>query len=144
MNSVNLIGNLVRDPEIRYSNSGTAVCTFSLAINRGKNKNGEDMGADFPRIICFYKLAENCGRYLHKGSKAGVSGKIQTGSYENSRGERIYTTDVIANRVDFLEKRETNRGGIPEEYYPQQYGGDDIPGGAPAGFEAIGDDDVPF
>ena len=143
MNSVNLIGNITKDPEVRYTNSGMAVCQFTIALNRGRNKNGEDLGADFPRVICFDKQAENCGKFLHKGSKVAVIGKLQTGSYENQQGVRVYTTDVVANRVEFLDRKGSNQDGIPSEYYPSNYGGDDVPGGAPAGFETI-DDDVPF
>ncbi len=97
MNTVNLIGNLTRDPELRYSESGeqTAVCSFTIAINRPKN------GADFPRIKCFGRTAENCDRYLSKGRKVAVTGRIQTGSYEKD-GQKIFTTDVIADRVEFL------------------------------------------
>jgi len=135
MNCVTLIGNLTRDPEIRHTDQGLVICTFSLALNRGKDKDGKDKGADFPRIICFDKQAENCGKYLNKGSKVGVMGKIRTGSYERN-GEKVYTTDVVASSVEFLK----TKGGtdtIPPEYYPES-------SGIPEGFEPIEDDDIPF
>lgn len=101
MNNVALIGNLTRDPEMRYINGNMAIATFSIAINRPKKKDGSDGGADFPRITVFGTQAENCERFLHKGSKVGIVGKIQTGSYEKD-GQRFYTTDIVADRVEFL------------------------------------------
>ena len=100
MNSVYLIGNLTRDPDISYK-PGTepmCVCKFSLAVNEGY---GENKRADYPSVVCFGRTAENCEKYLHKGSKVAVSGKIQTGSYEKD-GRKIYTTEVIAIRLEFL------------------------------------------
>lgn len=102
MNSVILIGNLARDPELSYTpNTQTAVCRFSLAVNRPK-KDGEDQGADFIRITVWGKQAENCDRYLSKGRKVAVNGRIQTGSYKDKNGQTVYTTDVVANNVEFL------------------------------------------
>ena len=104
MNSVALIGRLTKDPEVRYiSENQTAVATFSIAINRGKDKNGQDRGADFPRVTVFGRQAENCERYLAKGRLVGVQGHIQTGSYKDKDGKNVYTTDVIAERVEFLD-----------------------------------------
>ena len=145
MNSVNLIGRLTRDPEVRYgAGSQTAVCTFTVAIDRGKDRDGNDRGADFPRITVFGKQAENCERYLKKGRLVGVSGRIQTGSYQNKDGATVYTTDVVADRVEFLEwgdRPQSNGGGA-------QYGnsGSTQPSGfdqAPEGFSAI-EEDIPF
>lgn len=98
-----LTGRLTKDPEVRYT-SGTqmAVCTFTLAIDR-QVKQGEEKKADFPRVTVFGKQAENCERFLAKGKLAGVQGRLQTGSYTNKDGITIYTTDVIADRVEFLE-----------------------------------------
>ncbi len=101
MNNVTLIGNLTRDPEMRYTNGNMAIASFSIAINRPRKKDGSDGGADFPRITVFGAQAENCERFLHKGSKVGIVGKIQTGSYEKD-GQRFYTTDIVADRVEFL------------------------------------------
>ena len=145
MNSVNLIGRLTRDPEVRYgAGSQTAVCTFTVAIDRGKDRDGNDRGADFPRITVFGKQAENCERYLKKGRLVGVSGRIQTGSYQNKDGATVYTTDVVADRVEFLEwgdRPQSNGGGM-------QYGhsGNAQPANldqAPEGFSAI-EEDIPF
>ena len=80
-----------------------AVCRFSIAIDRGKDRDGNDRGADFPNIVVFGKTAENCEKYLAKGRKVGISGHLQTGSYTNKDGVKIYTTDIIADRVDFID-----------------------------------------
>ena len=103
MNSVVLIGRLTRDPETRYT-SGTqmAVCTFTIAIDR-VTRQGEEKKTDFPRITVFGKQAENCERFLKKGRLVGVQGRLQTGSYTNKDGATVYTTDVVADRVEFLE-----------------------------------------
>ncbi len=103
MNSVVLIGRLTRDPEVRYtSGSQMAVCTFSIAIDRPA-RQGEERKTDFPRITVFGKQAENCERFLKKGRLVGVQGRLQTGSYTNKDGATVYTTDVVADRVEFLE-----------------------------------------
>lgn len=139
MNSVNLVGNLTRDPEVRYTQDQNAVCQFSVAISRGKNRNGDDMGADYPRVVVFGKTAENCGKYLRKGSRVGVIGSIRTGSYENQQGNRVYTTDVYASRVEFLtSKSDGQQSNFQRPQANSQY--DDIPDG----FEAIDDEDIPF
>ncbi|MBR2539224.1 MAG: single-stranded DNA-binding protein [Mogibacterium sp.] len=102
MNSVVLIGRLARDPELSYTPSTqTAVCHFTLAVDR-QRRNGEDRGADFLRITVFGRQAENCGRYLAKGRQAAVHGRIETGSYKNREGVTVYTTDIIADNVEFL------------------------------------------
>jgi single-strand DNA-binding protein len=97
-----LIGRLTKDPQIRYTSNNMAVASFTLAIDRPAKK-GEDRQADFPRVIVFGKQAESCERYLFKGMLTAVSGRIQTGKYQNQKGDTVYTTDVVANRVEFLE-----------------------------------------
>lgn len=106
MNSVNLIGRLTADPQIGYGGSSqTAICKFSIAIDRF----GKDGGTDYPRIVVFGKQAENCGKYLAKGRKVGISGRIQTGKYQNKNGDTVYTTDVVADRVEFLSGEKGER-----------------------------------
>lgn len=100
MNNVTLIGRLTKDPEIRQGN--TAVANFTLAIDRPA-RQGEEKKTDFPKIVAFGKTAENCERFLVKGRLVGVQGRIQTGSYKDRDGRTVYTTDVIADRVEFLE-----------------------------------------
>lgn len=113
MNSVHLIGRLTRDPELRYTaGTQTAVATFALAIDRYA-KQGEEKKADFPNIIVFGKTAENCEKYLKKGMLAGVEGRLQTGSYKNKNGNTVYTTDVIADKVEFLEKTKIEKPVSP-------------------------------
>jgi len=108
MNSVTLIGRLTRDPEVRYTNDNTAIATFTLAIDRPVKSGGEKK-ADFPRITVFGKQAENCSKYLSKGLLTGVQGRIQTGSYQSREGTTVYTTDVVADRVEFLEWKDSDR-----------------------------------
>ena len=133
MNSVNLIGRLTRDPEVRYtSGSQMAVARFSIAINR-PSKDGEKQ-ADFPNIVAFGKQAENCERYLGKGRLVGIQGRIQTGSYTNKDGVKVYTTEVVANNVEFLDFGERNKAESHNS------GNDEIP----EGFAAIEDEDIPF
>lgn len=136
MNNVVLIGRLTKDPEVRYTaNTQMAVATFTLAVDRPV-KFGEEKKADFPRVIVFGKQAESCERYLSKGRLVGVQGRLQTGSYKNKDGQTIYTTDVIANRVEFLEWGERElKGQAISEQDPRE----DIPDG----FAAL-DEDVPF
>ena len=106
MNLVVLTGNLAADPEKTYAGSGMAVTRFRLAVNRPFAKKNEGaQTADFIRITCFDKQAEFVDKYLSKGKKVGVEGRIQTGSYQGKDGNTVWTTDVIANRVEFLESK---------------------------------------
>lgn len=128
MNSVLITGRLVRNVECKYTQSQMAVAQFTVAVNRPK-KNGEDNGADFPRCIAFGKTAENLEKFTSKGRLIAVQGRIQTGSYKNKNGETVYTTDVIADRVEFLEYGDKTKREI-EDYAENE-------------FEAIAED-VPF
>lgn len=134
-NVVVLVGNLTKAPEVRYTTSGMAVCTFTIAVNKGKDKNGNDRGVDYPRIIAYNKVAENCGKFLDKGKKVSVVGKISTGSYKKDDGTTVYTTDVVANTVDFLSPANSQQGN-----YNQPVDFTDIPDG----FEMVDDSDIPF
>ena len=107
MNNVVLIGRLTRDPELRYIPSGTAVCNFTLAVDknlsRDKKQEMESKNqptADFIRTIVWGKVAENCAKFLVKGRLVGVQGRIQTGSYDDKDGKRVYTTEVVAQTVE--------------------------------------------
>ena len=102
MNQVILIGRLARDPELSYTpNTQSAMCRFTIAVDRPR-RQGEDAGADFIRITVWGRQAETCDRYLSKGRQVAVAGRIQTGSYKNREGVTVYTTDVVADRVEFL------------------------------------------
>ena len=164
MNSVALIGRLTRDPEVRWTQDQMAIASFSIAIDRPPRKDGTK-DTDFPRITVFGRQAENCEKYLKKGRLVGITGRIQTGSYEKD-GVKVYTTDVVADRVEFLEWGENaqhTRSEPPQHAsYGQQVnysGGSGQPGKdaqpnaqqempaqeqMPMGFEAIKDDDIPF
>ena len=132
MNNVTLLGRLVRDPECRYTQRQKAMTTFTLAVDRGKDKDGKDKGADFIRIVVWGSTAEVCEKYLKKGKQVAIEGRIQTGSYDKN-GQKVYTTDVVANRVHFIYdgQQKAEQGQEPK----QQSLGDS--------FAAI-DEDVPF
>ena len=147
MNKIMLIGRLTRDPEIRYTASTQmAVATFTVAIDRPVRAGGEKQ-TDFPRVTVFGKQAENCEKYLAKGRLVGVQGRIQTGSYQNKDGVTVYTTDVVADRVEFLEwgdrpqRNGQNQGAQGEQ--TKQTSMAELKPEIPRGFEPI-EDDVPF
>lgn len=138
MNSVQLIGRLTRDPEVRYTTgqNQTAVARFAVAVNDGY---GENERTSYINVVVFGRAAENCEKYLAKGRQVGITGRIQTGSYEKD-GRTIYTTDVVASRVEFLgggEAAAKNENSSAEEPAQQQM--DE----APSGFQQL-DDDIPF
>lgn len=116
LNKVTLIGNLTRDPELRYTPQGTAVCTFSLATNRqwvtdaGEKK--ED--AEFHRLVAWNKLAEICAQLLKKGRKVFIEGRLQTRSWQGSDGQQRYTTEVVVSDMILLDSR--REGEIGEEF----------------------------
>lgn len=137
MNNVVLIGRLTRDPEFRYiASSGMAVATFSVAIDRPVGQ-GKEKQTDFPNVTAFGKTAELCEMYTAKGKMIAVQGRIQTGSYENKNGDKVYTTDIIADRVEFLEWKDKEETQQKVQTAPQA-----TP--APQGFAAVDDDDIPF
>ncbi len=158
MNSVSLIGRLTRDPDVRYAaETQRAVARFSIAIDRGKDRNGNDLGTDFPTIVCFGKTAELVERYIKKGRLVGIQGRLQTVFYDKA-GPKIYTTDVLADRVEFLDRAdrsESDGGGFASRAGQTGFGAQQDPGygsdrgGAsggeiPGGFTKLTDDDIPF
>ena len=120
MNRVMLIGRLTRDVEMSYSNNSnnTAVARYTLAVNRQYKREGEQE-ADFLRCIAFGRTAELAEQYLAKGMKIAVEGRIQTGSYTNREGQKVYTTDIVIERQEFLEKRSDNSHPIPDAPYDE-------------------------
>lgn len=112
MNSVVLVGRLTKDPVLRYTQDSKAVADFTLAVDRRFNRDQ----TDFIRIVVWGKQAENCANYLKKGSRAAVSGSIQTGSYTDKNGITRYTTDIVANEVEFLSSA-GGGGGAPRSNY---------------------------
>ena len=123
MNLVVLTGRLVRDPELKYGQSGSAYCKFTLAVNRMKR----DDPADFINCTAFGKTAELIGEYLRKGNNTGVQGRIQTRTYEVN-GEKRYGTDIIVDRIEFLESKNktSSESESPYDFKPaQKYSMDD-------------------
>lgn len=104
MNNVTLMGRLTRDPELKYSQAGKAYCRFTVAINRDFNKDE----ADFINCLAFGKTAETIAEWLGKGRRIALQGRIQTGSYQNSNGDTIYTTEVVADRFEFVDSQNEN------------------------------------
>lgn len=119
INNVTLVGRLTKDPELRYTPNGVANCRFTLAVNRTfKNQNGEQE-ADFIQCVAWRKAAENLSNFQKKGSLIGIVGRIQTGSFEGQDGKRVYTTEVIAESIQFLESR-NSQGNGQEQQQTQQ------------------------
>lgn len=110
MNNVCIIGRLVRDPDVRYTSGGEpmAVARFTVAVNRPRSKDKEQT-SDFPSFVAFGKTAELLEKYFKKGNLIGVTGRIQTGSYTDKNGAKVYTTDVVAEKVHFLESRKDKK-----------------------------------
>jgi single-strand DNA-binding protein len=119
MNKTFLVGHLTKDPELRYSGNNTAIATFSIAVNRPfPNQNGE-READFINIVVWRKQAENAKKYLTKGSLVGIDGRIQTRSYDNQEGKKVYVTEVVADNVHFLGPKGQRSNSVS----PQDFGG---------------------
>ena len=110
MNKVILIGRFTRDPEIRYTQSGTCSATFSIAVDRKYKQEGQPE-ADFPRVIAWGKTAEFIEKYFRQGMKIVIEGRIQTGKYTNKEGQTVYTTDVVAESVEFAESKSAASNG---------------------------------
>ena len=115
MNRVILMGRLTRDPNISYSQSGDnmAIARFTLAVDRrGRRQDGADQQtADFIGCVCFGRQAEFAEKYLRQGTKIAVTGRIQTGSYTNKDGQKVYTTDVVLDDIEFAESKNAQGGG---------------------------------
>lgn len=110
LNRVVLTGRLTRDPELRYTGSGTAVCSFTVAVDRQfRNQNG-DRDADFISCVIWRKSAENFANFTHKGSLVGIDGRLSTRNYENNQGQRVYVTEVTVDNFALLEPRSSNQG----------------------------------
>lgn len=133
MNVVCLIGRLTRDPELQTTSTGMNVCRFTLAVDRRvRSQNGNGPTADFIGCKAFGKTAETIAQYLSKGRKFAVTGHIQTGSYDNQQGQRVYTTDVIVDNFTFID----SRGDSQNSYGGNQggYSSQNPQGGQPGGY----------
>ncbi len=158
MNKILLTGRLTKDPELRTTNSGLAVASFSIAVNRTfKNKEG-NYDADFFNVSVFGKQAENVSKYCFKGSQVGVEGRLQARSYEAQDGTKRYVTDIIADHIEFLgSKKDANTNYVADRNFMDQISDApmdvqtseiEVPEGDPYkdfGNEiTITDDDLPF
>ncbi|MGI5850063.1 MAG: single-stranded DNA-binding protein [Christensenellales bacterium] len=136
MNRATIIGNLTKDPELRTTGSGISVCTFTVAVSRSFNRDE----TDFIPVVTWRALAENCSKFLSKGRKVGVSGRIQTRSYEANNGERRYVTEIVADEVEFLSPK--GEGGARTDVPPPNDAG--LFGDEPDDFEPLDDEQMPF
>jgi single-strand DNA-binding protein len=158
-NKVILIGRLGDDPELRNTQSGTAVCNMSLATNRTwrDQSNEQQEETEWHRVVAWGNLAETCGNYLEKGRQIAVEGRLQTNEWEDNDGNTRYTTEVVANNIQFLGSRGDTQGvsgGGPRDQRQSQGGGGPAPnsgggqqGGGQGGgdySESFDDDDIPF
>ena len=134
MNKVILVGRLTRDPEVRYTQTGKVVATFTLAVDRFTAPGGQ-READFIPIVVWGKVAEVCGNSLTKGQRVLVDGRLQIRSYEGKDGQKRWATEIIAQSVEFLERRAA-AGAAPEEHRPDDAG--------VFGPEVSPEDDIPF
>lgn len=143
INRVILVGRLTKDPEYRQTPNGVSVATFTLAVNRTFTNSQGEREADFINVVVFRKQAENVSKYLSKGSLAGVDGRIQSRSYENKEGQRVFVTEVVADSVQFMD----NKGSNNQNNQPQQQRGQAPAGNNPFSNDNnanIDDDDLPF
>lgn len=144
MNKVILMGRLVRDPEVRYSqgDNAMAIARYTLAVDRRFNRNNDEATADFIGCVAFGKAGEFAEKYFRKGTKIAVTGRIQTGSYTNKEGQKVYTTDVVVEEQEFAESK--NSSGADNSFGGGQ---PQISGSAGNGFMNIPDgidEELPF
>lgn len=140
INNVVLVGRMTKEAELRYTPSNIAVATFTLAVNRDfKGENGE-READFINVVLWRQAAENLANWTKKGSLVGVTGRIQTRNYDNQQGQRVYVTEVVAERFQLLESRGDNQGQAQQQNATPR---NNNPLGATNPLD-ISDDDLPF
>lgn len=116
LNRVILIGRLTQDPELRYTGSGTAVASFTLAVDRMRTSQSGERETDFINIVVWQKQAELCAQYLHKGRLAAVDGRLQIRSYENREGQKVRVAEVVAESVRFLDRGDNSSSGSSSGY----------------------------
>ncbi|MDE6890984.1 MAG: single-stranded DNA-binding protein [Lachnospiraceae bacterium] len=151
MNKVILMGRLTRDPEVRYSqgDNSMAIARYTLAVDRRFNRNNDESSADFIGCVAFGRAGEFAEKYFRKGLKVLVTGRIQTGSYTNRDGVKVYTTDVVVEDQEFAESKNSNSAGMDGGYNGGYGGGSRTPepSGAGDGFMNIPDgidEELPF
>ena len=143
INRVILVGRLTKDPEYRQTPSGVSVATFTLAVNRSFTNSQGEREADFINVVVFRKQAENVNKYLSKGSLAGVDGRIQSRSYENTEGQRVFVTEVVADSVQFMDSKGSNQQNNQSQQQGQAPRGNN-PFGNNNGINDIDDSTLPF
>lgn len=139
MNKVILMGRLTRDPEVRYSQgqNANAVARFTLAVDRrGARRDSGEQTADFISCVAFGRNAEFIEKYFRLGMRVVICGRIQTGSYTNREGQKVYTTDVVVEEQEFAERKESGNGGAPGQNFSSSDGFMNIPDGV--------DEELPF
>lgn len=155
MNKVILMGRLTRDPDIRHSQgeNATVIARYTLAVDRRGRRDGAEQTADFISMVSFGRQAEFIEKYAHKGLKLVVTGRIQTGSYTNKDGQKVYTTDVVGEEIEFAESKRVadSYNADAQSYGGQQSGGYSAPASVPQpaddGFMNVPDeidDELPF
>lgn len=140
MNKVILMGRLTRDPEVRYSTNGnnTAVCRFTIAVDRRFQKPGEERQADFIPVVAFGKTGEFCSKYFTKGNRIAVVGAIQTRTWDDAEGKKHYATEVIVEEAHFADSKSSGGNGAPAR------AGGDTGMAENDGFYPLEDEDLPF
>lgn len=116
MNKVILMGRLTKDPDVRYSQgeNSVAIARFTLAVDRRGRQQNEGQNADFVGCVAFGRSGEFAEKYLHKGTKVVLTGRIQTGSYTNKDNQKVYTTDIVAEEIEFAESKGSNNNDVPQ------------------------------
>ena len=135
MNKCILIGNLTKDPDLTTTNSGISVCRFTLAVSRRYQNAEGERETDFINVVVWRTLADNCHRFLRKGSKCAVVGSVQTRSYDATDGSKRYVTEVVAEEVEFVGSKSTGSDGVAEVENTKP---------ATTKLEPIDDDQLPF
>lgn len=148
MNKVILMGRLTRDPEVRYSqgDNATAIARFTLAVDR-RIKRDNEVSVDYINCVSFGRLAEFAEKYFHKGTKIVIVGRIQTGSYTNKDGQKVYTTDIVIEEQDFAESKaasQQNNSGNAQNASNNQQAQQPKPQTSPDGFMSADDEGLPF
>lgn len=148
MNKVILMGRLTRDPEVRYSqgDNATAIARFTLAVDR-RIKRDNEASVDYINCVSFGRLAEFAEKYFHKGTKIVIVGRIQTGSYTNKDGQKVYTTDIVIEEQDFAESKaasQQNNSGNAQNASNNQQAQQPKPQTSPDGFMSADDEGLPF
>jgi single-strand DNA-binding protein len=141
MNKVILIGRMVKDPEIRATTSGTSVCSFTIACDKKYVKQGEERKADFINCVAWGNSADAIGKFLSKGKKIALNGRIETRSWTNNEGKTNYATEVIAEEWEFVESKGESQQTTPTTY---ESATEDNFEGDIDGFMPVDEDDLPF